>query len=53
MNKTSHYRLTIIVPIYNEEDNIAALEDRLSLYLAQARQATCEVSFEYLFNVSF
>ena len=41
MNKTSHYRLTIIVPIYNEEDNIAALEDRLSLYLAQARQATC------------
>ena len=27
MNKTSHYRLTIIVPIYNEEDNIAALED--------------------------
>lgn len=41
MNKTSDYTLTIIVPIYNEEDNMAALEERLSAYLAQAMVPAC------------
>ncbi len=41
MNKTSQYELTVIVPVYNEEDNIAALEERLSAYLPQALRSTC------------
>ena len=41
MNKTSLYQLTVIVPVYNEEDNIDALESRLSVFLPQARVATC------------
>lgn len=41
MNKTINYQLTIIVPIYNEEDNIAALEQRLSMFIPNARYKTC------------
>ncbi len=41
MNKTSDYTLTIIVPIYNEEDNMAALEERLSAYLEEALVPSC------------
>lgn len=41
MNKTSHYQLTIIVPIFNEEDNIQALEERLSAYLPTASHTAC------------
>lgn len=41
MNKTSNYKLTIIVPVYNEEDNISALEERLSAYLPHARYSAC------------
>ncbi|MCD8310299.1 MAG: glycosyltransferase family 2 protein [Prevotellaceae bacterium] len=41
MNKTSQYELTVIVPVYNEEDNIAALEERLSAWLQQALRTTC------------
>jgi len=41
MNKTSLYQLTVIVPVYNEEDNIDALESRLSVFLPQARVSTC------------
>lgn len=33
MNKTADYRFTIIVPVYNEEDNIYTLEERLRAYL--------------------
>lgn len=33
MNRTSNYNFTIIVPFYNEEENVAALEKRLSDYL--------------------
>lgn len=33
VNKTAHYELTIIVPVYNEQDNIYTLEEKLSWYL--------------------
>lgn len=33
MNKTALYQLTIIVPVYNESENIPALEARLKSYL--------------------
>ena len=29
MNKTSNYQLTIVVPVFNEEDNMDALEKAL------------------------
>lgn len=41
MNKTSFYELTILVPVYNEEDNIRALEERLSLFLPSACCSAC------------
>lgn len=41
MNKTADYRLTIIVPVFNEEDNMAALEERLGAYLPKAASKTC------------
>lgn len=41
MNKTSVYQLTIIVPVYNEEDNIGALEERLSLFLPRSSYTAC------------
>ena len=41
MNATANYDFTIIVPIYNEEDNAAALEDRLSRYLPAALRKAC------------
>lgn len=33
MNKTSAYKFTVIIPYYNEKDNIAALESRMSAFL--------------------
>lgn len=41
MNKTSNYELTIIVPVFNEEDNMAALEEKLSNYLPVASRKSC------------
>lgn len=41
MNKTSQYQLTILVPVYNEEDNMEQLEQRLSAYLPTALVPTC------------
>lgn len=41
MNKTSNYQLTIIVPVYNEEDNTSALEERLNTYIPHARRSAC------------
>lgn len=41
MNATANYDLTIIVPVYNEEDNAAALEERLSAYLPKAARRAC------------
>lgn len=41
MNKTANYQFTIIVPVYNEEDNVATLEERLTAFLPQALCSTC------------
>ena len=41
MNKTSQYDLTIIVPVYNEEDNMQALEEKLAGYLPKASRKAC------------
>ena len=40
-NRLKNYKLTVIVPVYNEEDNIAALELRLSEFIPQALYPTC------------
>lgn len=40
-NNTSAYRLTIVVPVYNEEDNVANLSRRLADYLAKASVPAC------------
>lgn len=41
MNATANYDFTIIVPVYNEEDNAEALEKRLSAYLKSAARRAC------------
>lgn len=41
MNATANYQLTIIVPVYNEEENTDALEQRLAAYLAKASRKAC------------
>lgn len=40
-NKTAGYDFTIIVPVYNEVDNMQALEERLASYTKTAPVATC------------
>jgi glycosyltransferase involved in cell wall biosynthesis len=41
MNKTSNYDFTIVVPVYNEEDNMVALEQKLGAFLPTARYKSC------------
>ena len=41
MNKTGDYQFTIVVPVYNEEDNMAALEERLSRFLPTSLYPAC------------
>lgn len=41
MNKTAHYQFTIVVPVYNEEDNIYALEKTLTAFLPQSLCTAC------------
>lgn len=41
MNKTSNYRLTVIVPVYNEEGNILRLEKELGHFLQIAKFPSC------------
>lgn len=41
MNKTGSYELCIIVPIYNEEDNMQRLEQELSSYLKKSSVKSC------------
>ena len=40
-NGTSSYRFTIIVPVYNEEDNIYTLEAKLKQYLLNSIFSSC------------
>lgn len=40
-NNTASYEFTIIVPVYNEIDNMEALEKRLSAYVEKAPVKTC------------
>lgn len=41
MNKTRNYDFTIVVPVYNEEDNIERLSSTLAAYIKQALCSTC------------
>ena len=41
MNKTADYELTIIVPVFNEEDNLHRLEERLSAFLPGSSRKAC------------
>jgi glycosyltransferase involved in cell wall biosynthesis len=41
MNHTASYRFTIIVPVFNEEDNIYTLEKRLAAFLPECTERAC------------
>ena len=41
MNRTIDYNLTIIIPIFNEEDNMKRLEERLSAFLPECSRKAC------------
>lgn len=41
MNHTENYEMTILVPLYNEEENIDRLREVLSDYLAHAGKKSC------------
>lgn len=41
MNKSAAYDLTVVVPVYNEEDNMDRLERELADFLPRARVRTC------------
>lgn len=41
MNKTSEYRLTVVVPVYNEEANIVRLEEAFRSFLPAAACPAC------------
>lgn len=41
MNNTNKYDFTIVVPIYNEQDNMVRLEESLAGYLPKAKVKTC------------
>lgn len=45
MNKTADYKLAIIVPVYNEEDSIYTLEEKLSEFLVQSHELSSCVLF--------
>ena len=41
MNKTANYQFTIAIPVYNEQDNLAALEAALADYLPKCLMKAC------------
>lgn len=40
-NKTANYDFTIVVPVFNEQDNMQALEEKLSAFVSKALLKTC------------
>lgn len=40
-NKTGEYQFTIIVPVFNEEDNMKAIEEKLTAYLPTSLLKSC------------
>ena len=47
INKTADYDLTVIVPVYNEEENMKMLEEKLSAFTAIAKCPACILSVSY------
>lgn len=43
MNKTSHYDLSVIIPVYNEEDNLDRVEKAMAAFVGKAVVKTCVV----------
>ncbi len=41
MNNTSNYQFTVIVPVYNEQENMIRLESELASFLKTARMKSC------------
>lgn len=41
MNRTSEYALTIVVPVFNEEDNIHNQEKALTEFIPVSKVKTC------------
>ena len=41
INKTANYEFTIIVPVFNEEDNIYTLEKKLSEFVSKSSLSDC------------
>ena len=41
MNKTIDYQFTIVIPVYNEEENIYLLEEKLSNFLPHSMCSSC------------
>lgn len=41
MNKTSNYDFTIVVPVYNEEDNMVRVEEKLAAFLGISKKKAC------------
>lgn len=41
VNNTRHYEFTIVVPLYNEVDNLQRVEESLSVYLPKADVKSC------------
>ena len=41
MNDTRNYELTIIIPVFNEEDNMKRVEEKLAAFVGHAPMKTC------------
>lgn len=41
MNKSSKYEFTVIIPVYNEEDNLLRVESELASFLKTAKMKSC------------
>ena len=39
MNDTRNYQLTIIIPVFNEEDNMKRVEEKLAAFVGQIGRA--------------